>query len=1176
MRGGARFVDRRAGLVALVWVVGAIWITLFAPSVRELGTADQTAFVPASAPSGQADALLRSAFPDDPTRDPAVIVLARDGGLQPGDHRYIVDLAEFLRSPAAAPHVRSVQSAATNPELAPVLESPDGAAELLIVSINAQVFTVASERTVSFLRDHLDTTAPPGLQAKVTGLAALGADQASATVEAFDKTAVATIILVLLILVVVYRSLIAPLISVATIGCAFLVARGLAGYLADAGLQVHSLAETFMIVMAFGAGTDYAMFVLSRYREESRAADAQGDGDSRLVVAASAVSPTVIASAATVTLGFLAFLAGELGIIHSFGPVLGLSVAVTGLASLTLTPALMRLAGPAVFWPSRPRTAGTGRSEERWRRIASLVGRRPLAVLIVSVAVLALPAAAATQTKTSFDLPAELPSAAGARQGFDLLAEHYPPGALAPAFVVVSADQSLLAGNRLAAIDRLTDRLRALPGVAEVRSVTQPAGAPLTTATLAEFTGGTTDLRALGINPNRTDVGPLLAALSSPAGLRITGDLLREYPAFAERLGYFLGPDGRTTRIVVTFDSSPYAHEVLGAVRGLDEVTAGMLAGSEVTDARIAVGGPSAYFADIDTLINGDLRTVGALVIALIMLVLAVLVRSVIAPLYLIASVVLSMMAALGITTLVFQGLLGEPGLAFYLPILLFVMLIALGSDYNIFIVGRVREELDAGHSVRDATTRALVSTGPTITAAGFVLAGTFAALLITPLPSVRQIGFGVAVGVLIDTFLVRSLLVPAATVLLGRYAFWPSTGLARKGARPRLAIAGASAGLLALAVALPGLAFAVRDDLGVAEVAAQAPQAATPAAPAASPAPAAPTKPGSTVKPPTKRTKSPGPSAPGRPHATRPPKTGPTPKPGSSAPAALTAPTEGRWTYRVEGERTVGAAGSPQPFAEDADSVVTRTGGPDQRPEFSVRTETSFATTEESRRYGPASIDVLSLKASALGMADGGTFDTPQQLIRSPIRIGDSWTSRWKSDGTRGETTSTVTGARSVTVDGRQLDCYLVERTTTMSGDITGTQRQRTCWVPTLGMPSTDRQELRGTYRGISFEATVSMTLSTTPVAGAPPSTSGSEAGRAPSLVTRIASRSHNAPRPPQGADDITTPASGSRARLTEIRSAARISPLAGVAHPGAELDQLDQRGAEPSGVTRPESAVS
>ncbi|MGQ0629413.1 MAG: MMPL family transporter [Sporichthyaceae bacterium] len=1106
MRRSAGFVERHAALVALVWVVAAVWITLTAPSVRDLGTADQTAFVPASAPSGQADALLRTAFPDDPTRDPAVIVVARAGGLQETDRAYLASLARFLTGPEAQAHVKAVQTAATSPELAPLLRSPDGAAELVIVSLKAQVFSVSAERAVSFLREHLDSTAPPDLQTSVTGLAALAADQAAATVEAFDKTAVATVLLVLFILVLVYRSVVAPLISLVTIGCAFLVARGLAGYLAEAGLAVHSLAETFMIVMAFGAGTDYVMFVLSRYREEARretsvpAGDAGRADRSRLVASTAAVSPTIVASGATVILGFVAFLVAELGLLRSFGPVLGVAIAVTVLASLSFTPALMRLAGRGLFWPSRPAAAG-GRdaSARRWGRVADLIGRRPLAVLLISVAALALPAAAATQTKISFDIPAELPADAGARQGFDLLAEHFPPGVLAPAFVVVSAQDSLLGGDRLAAVDRLTDRLRAIPGVAQVRSVTQPAGQPLTRETLAEFTGGKTDLRALGIDPDRTDVGPLIAALSSPEGLRLTGDLLRDYPALADRLGYFLGDQGRTTRIVVAFDSSPYAAAVLDQVGTLDDVAAGVLAQGDLGGSRVAVGGPSAYFADIQTLATGDLRTVGALVLATIMLVLAALVRSVIAPLYLLASVVLSMLAALGITTLVFQGLLGEPGLAFYLPILLFVMLIALGSDYNIFIVGRVREELDAGRTVREATTHALVSTGPTITAAGFVLAGTFGALLITPLPSVRQIGFGVAVGILIDTFVVRTLLVPAATILLGRYAFWPSTGLtaAALGGRPRLAIAGAGAGLLVAAIALPTLAFAVRGDLAVVQVptrstvagaepqpAVTGPTATEPTAGAARPTPP--------PKEPRPTTRAPGASPDKPPKSTRPtkptkdrvPSPPPTPKPGAPAVAAsaVAPPAEGSWTYRVEGTRTVGAAGTAQPFAEDADSVVTRTGGKQSSPQFRIATETSFATTEETRRYGSTSVDALSIRVSALGLSYGGTFDTPQELVRIPLRVGESWSSSWRAEGTRGVTTSTVTDTRTVTVESRRQRCYVIERTTILEGDVTGTQRQRTCWMPALGMPATDRQELRGTYQGIKFDATASMTLLSTP----------------------------------------------------------------------------------------------
>jgi hypothetical protein len=528
------------------------------------------------------------------------------------------------------------------------------------------------------------------------------------------------------------------------------------------------------------------------------------------------------------------------------------------------------------------------------------------------------------------------------------------------------------------------------------------------------------------------------------------------------------------------------------------------------------------------------------------------LVRSVIAPLYLLASVVLSMLAALGVTTLVFQGMLGEPGLAFYLPILLFVMLIALGSDYNIFIVGRVREELDAGRTVREATTHALVSTGPTITAAGFVLAGTFGALLITPLPSVRQIGFGVAVGILIDTFLVRTLLVPAITILLGRYAFWPSTGLttAGPGARPRLAVAAAGTGLLVAAIALPTLAFAVRDDLSVVQVPAKSavtaggvthPTAAGPTTPVAGPSP-----PSKGTRPATRPSAAPSASATKAPKSTKDrspaPKATPKPAAASRGASAVTPPAEGRWTYRAEGTRTVGAAGTAQPFAEDADSVVTRTGGTQSRPEFRIATATSFATTDETRRYGSSSVDALSIRVSALGLSYGGTFDTPQELVRIPLRVGESWSSRWRAEGTRGMTTSTVTDARTVTVENRRERCYVVERTTTLEGDVTGTQRQRTCWLPTLGMPAADWQELRGTYQGIKFDATVSMNLLSTPT--------GDDSTRVDSDVARgtaLTAHASNRPPPTVAADrGIQHPAMDADGPSRAWRSADRCRHLA------------------------------
>jgi putative drug exporter of the RND superfamily len=1101
----AAWVDRRAGLVVAAWLVAAVLVTVTAPSLSSAGTADQTAFVPASAPSGRADALLRREFPDDPTRDPAVIVLARRSGLTGADHAYIASLSQFLASPAAAVHVKAVQTAATAPELAPVLRSADGAAELVIVSLRATIFTEGGNRAVAFLRQHVARTAPAGLDGHVTGLAALASDQADAILSSFHRTALATVVLVLVILLLVYRSALAPLISLVSIGCAFLLARGVAGYLAQAGVKVASLVETFMVVMAFGAGTDYCLFVISRVRER------RGDpGGLRAGIqkATSAVGPVIAASAATVTIGFFAFLAAELGLFRSFGPALGLAIAVTLVAGLTLTPALLRLAGPAAFWPSQA-SGDRQTSRGRWERLSQAVGRRPAVVLAVGTVLLALPAVGVTRLHQSFDILSELPPAADARQGFETLSRHYTAGLLAPVYLVVSAEGSLLDSGRLDAVDRLTDALRTTPGVAEVRSITQPAGEPLTAATISRLTGGSTDLKALGLDPDKVDLTPLFTELTSARGLRIDADLLRAYPQFRDRLGFFLGGADRTTRVVIALEGSPYSRRALEIVRHLDDRAGAELAGGPLTGARLAVGGPSAFFADIEDLAGQDLRTVGALVIGAILIILALLLRSVVAPLYLLASVLLSLLATMGICVGVFQGLLGQPGLAFWLPPFLFVILVALGADYNIFIAGRIREEIDAGRSVADAATEALVLTGGTITSAGFILAGTFGALLITPIPAVRQIGFGVAIGVLLDTFIVRTLLVPAAVMLLGRSAFWPSTAPAADPARRRIAVGASGAGIALLATALAAIGLSGRPEPPVLRVAAAAVTPAPQPVPNLGDTATPPTdvtreqaRSASTTSPPanagtagavttatgrhvaTSSTTTSGPAAaPSTTATTSPTATaGTSAKPAASGPQRVAIPLGGDWRYHVEGTRRIGLAGSTQPFNEDATTEVSRVGGDDQAPELRLLTQSSSGTIDERRRYTPATVDLLSLQVTSAGLSYGGTFTPPQLLLRWPIRIGDRWTSNWTTNDTKGTTNAAVTAERTVTVAGRPLHCYVVERNTTITGAIEGTQQQRSCWVPELGMIADDDQTFTGTYQGVQFEGQARFTLTGTP----------------------------------------------------------------------------------------------
>ncbi len=772
-RSVAKFSERFAWLVIAIWLVAAVVLFVAAPSLNDVGSQDTASFLPGDAPSQQADGVISELFPDDPSREAAVIVMAREGGLTGEDRSFIARLGEYLDSPEVDGVFGEVQSTFNNPDLAPFLQSPDGEAELVVASLEFAPFSTSANDAIGDLRDLLGTRSPDGLSVHVSGIGGLAADQADALVESFDRTAIISILLVLLILIWVYRSAVAPLIALATIGIAFVVAQGVIAYLAQAGFEVSTMVATFMIVMAFGAGTDYCLFIVSRYREELAAGEPVPATVRRAMTIMGAV---IAASAGTVIVGFLSMMTAQFGIYRTMGPAIGIAILVTLVASLTLTPALLRVCGRRVFWPQTldaVRQHGA-ESSPRWERVSALVRRRPVLLLVVCTVGLAVPAMALTQYTASFDLINDLPPEADARQGFTTLERHFPGGTISPVYVVVRDDRPILDDRRTDAIDDLTDALRAVPGIAEVRSLTQPAGQPLTPENLDALVGSA-DLSSLGLEPGDPTTQQLLTDLQRPEGLRLTASLLRSAPGLQERLAPLIGQDGRSTRLIIALDGNPYENGALDVFERIDDETAAALQGTELADASISVGGPTAFYADMRTIGERDFKVLFVVLIIAIFVVLALLLRSVVAPLYLLATVVLSYAATMGIAVIVFQGILGDPGITFWLAPFLFVVLVALGADYNIFIMSRIREEADAGHTVAEATQRGLVLTGRIITSAGLILAGTFAALMLAPLPNLRQIGFGVTVGILIDTFIVRSLLVPSATLLLHRWPFWPS-----------------------------------------------------------------------------------------------------------------------------------------------------------------------------------------------------------------------------------------------------------------------------------------------------------------------------------------------------------------------------------------------------------------
>ena len=854
---------RFALLVA--WIAAAAAAYLLAPSLEDVGTADETSFLPRDVESMQARDLLATAFPADASSGTATLVASRLGGLSEADRAYLGSLGDWILGPSApsAVHdvVAGVQSADRRPELASLFRSADGVVELAQVQLSVAPFQRSANDAVDAIRERIDGTLPAGLRVDVTGPAGLGRDYLAAVAEGTDRTTLVTLVLVIVILLLIYRSPVTALVPLVTIGVAFLVSRGILGVLAQAGWKIPSLVDSMLVVLVFGVGTDYTIFLISRFREEL----ARGDWRQAGAATVGRIGAVITASAATVVVGLGSMAVARFGLVSWIGPALAVTIVVTLVVGLTLSPALLGIAGDRIFWPRRVRFAGgaaASRADGVWGRVAGWITARPGWVAAAVLIALALPMAGVQGLRSSFDVIAELPRDAEARQGYDMVAAHLDRGQLLPITVLLAlepgTDPAAPAG--LALVERTATRLAATEGVGTVRSLVTPTGDGAVPAgmrpseRLAEIAAGFelapgADLRAaiaqlVGAETNgrlgatadyldavalafpdvaetagwrrvvvdlaavRAAATAIAAAPSTPpsealgaltvAGPRLASGLDALAATFRGRpddlflpvslpgvggesaraaLGTYVSADASTVRLYVVTSEEPYSAASFETVGRLRDA----LATPEAGVSRAVMGGAIAEFADVSDTINGDFSRVSVITLAGILLVLALLLRSVVAPIYLVLTVLLSYGTSMGLASWIFQGLLGQPGVNYFIPLMVFVLLVALGSDYNIFLMSRVREESE-GRELREGIRIASARTGAVITSAGVILAGTFAALTMSPLLVLVQVGVIVSLGVLIDTFIVRSLLVPAIAALLGDLSWWP---LGRRGHGP-------------------------------------------------------------------------------------------------------------------------------------------------------------------------------------------------------------------------------------------------------------------------------------------------------------------------------------------------------------------------------------------------------
>jgi putative drug exporter of the RND superfamily len=768
------FSSSRRGkwITLLIWIVLAGLIVPLTPRLAEVRSGEGSLFLPADAESAVAAELVRERFPDSGT--PAIIVLRNEDGLTEADFEAARNINDFLLSEEAGEEVNGVISIFTVPQAESDLLSDDNTTMTIIANVTGDVAEQPFTDAINRIRDVTSQYDGAELSVKVSGPAGLVVDLV-AVFEGIDGfLLIVTATLVLVLLVVIYRSPIVALVPLVSVGWVFVMADSTAAWLAtQIGFAVDGQSTGIMTVLLFGAGTDYCLFISSRYREEMAKVQDKHEAMRRSM---RGVGGAIVSAGGTILIATIILLLAVLPAYRSLGPVLAIAVALMMAAALTLVPAILTILGRWSFWPFRPRYAPDQPDEEKgaspiWSRIADGVLRRPVTVLSVTVLALLLMSAGIIQLNPTYDTLESLPADTESVQGFELLREGFPAGELAPTdvFVTLPEAQSVFDPAVLEALDAVTLEMSEQAGVALVSGPSRPFGvrAPV---------GPDEVQNALDVVPPEMIDEMGGAAGDAPQG---AGEIDPDSPT-GEAFGIvaaasqFVSPDQSVARIEVVLSDNPFSSAALDMVPDLRETARSSAENAGLSRESVLVGGATAEGFDTREGNNRDTLVVLPLVLLAIAIILGLLLRSLIAPLYLSFTIIISYFATLGLAVLCFKYIFGQDVISSSVPFYLFVFLNALGVDYNIYLMARIREEAKQ-FELGEATRRALSRTGGVITSAGLILAGTFSALMTLPLQDLFQLGFAVAIGVLMDTFITRTLMVPSIVTLLGRWNWWPS-----------------------------------------------------------------------------------------------------------------------------------------------------------------------------------------------------------------------------------------------------------------------------------------------------------------------------------------------------------------------------------------------------------------
>ena len=693
-----------------LWIVLTIALSFLAPSSQNEKSAKEGSGLPDSSLYEQAQTIIDENFSND-EGTPAILVFTSENTLTDSELASIAKVSKAVAEAKIA-HVQEVLPLdQLPPQIIQSFISEDGTSITIPIMIEPNIETEEITKALESIEEQAANNASDTLIFKMTGPAAIASDSVKLFEQADVVLILATVALILVLLIVIYRSPLLAIIPLLACGIVYLVVDRVLGLAGAAGLFLDAQTLSIMAILLFAAITDYSLFIFSRFREELKTGQ---DKFTSMKKAMSKVGEPIFFSGATIIVAVLMLFFASDAAYRNFAPVFAIAVFIIGIGGLTLVPALFTLFGKAAFWPFIPKPGDEAKSSSKvWSKLGKFVTTYPRIIIAAVTIIMIAFSINIANIQYSFNILKSFPEDMESREGFEILESKYSPGSLAPTTVLLSSETELQ-NEKIAAV--ITE-LEKQPGIES-------------------------------ISPNSD--------------------------AIMQNSSSILSKDGKAAQLQITLIDDPYSLEAIETIQRLQDDSEDILQGAGVEEElSVFYSGETALQADLQRANDRDTLLVVVLVTILITIMLGLLTRSLVAPIYMMGTILLSFFSALGLGMLILEGLFGIEAMSSRIPLYTFVFLVALGVDYNIMLVSRIKEEI--GHfSIKEAVERGVSFTGGVISSAGLILAATFAVLTTQPIMELFIFGFIVALGVMIDTFIVRSMLVPAIIVVLGKWSFWP------------------------------------------------------------------------------------------------------------------------------------------------------------------------------------------------------------------------------------------------------------------------------------------------------------------------------------------------------------------------------------------------------------------